>query len=112
MFEYDVKHTREKFKHCTGICKDAAMKIKTASGITRFQEDEENGTWFNKLFEKQTLSNLQLTVSQSNLYNQTPRTMVAAVIRRRRVQTRIHQQILENKKKRIKGNYLCLSMKL
>ena len=112
VFEYDVKHTREKFKRCIGICKDAAMKIKTASGITRFQEDEENGTWFNKLFEKQTLSNLQLTVSQSNLYSQTPRTMVAAVIRRRRVQTRIHQQILENKKKRIKGNYLCLSMKL
>ena len=26
------------------------MKIKTASGITRFQEDKEYGTWFNKLF--------------------------------------------------------------
>ena len=50
MFEYDVKQTREKFKRCTGICKDAAMKIKTASGITRFQEDKEYGTWFNKLF--------------------------------------------------------------
>ena len=33
VFEYDVKLTREKFKRCTGICKDAAMKIKTASGI-------------------------------------------------------------------------------
>ena len=50
MFEYDVKQTREKFKRCIGICKDAAMKIKTASGITRFQEDKEYGTWFNKLF--------------------------------------------------------------
>ena len=50
MFEYDVKQTREKFKPCIGIFKDAAMKIKTASGITRFQEDKEYGNWFNKLF--------------------------------------------------------------
>ena len=40
VFEYDVKQTREKFKRCIGICKDTAMKIKTASGITRFQEDK------------------------------------------------------------------------
>ena len=33
VFEYDSKPTREKFKRCIGICKDAAMKIKTASGI-------------------------------------------------------------------------------
>ena len=26
------------------------MKIKTLSGITWFQEDNEYGTWFNKLF--------------------------------------------------------------
>ena len=38
--------------------------------------------------------------------------MVAAVIQRRGVQTRIHQQILENRKKRKRGNYLCLSMNL
>ena len=50
MFEYDVKQTREKFKRCIRICKDAAMKIKTASGVTRFQEDKVYGTWFNKLF--------------------------------------------------------------
>ena len=50
VFEYDVKQTREKFKRCIGICKDAAMKIKTASGITRFQEDKEYGAWFNQLF--------------------------------------------------------------
>ena len=78
--EYDAMQTREKFKGCIGICKDAAMKIKT--------------------------------VSQSNLLNWTPRTMVAAVIQRRGVQTRIHQQILENNKKQKQGNYLCLSMKL
>ena len=50
VFEYDLKQTRGKFKRCIGICKDASMKIKTASGITRFQEDKEYGTWFNKLF--------------------------------------------------------------
>ena len=31
VFEYDAKQTREKFKRCIGICKDAAMKIKTVS---------------------------------------------------------------------------------
>ena len=50
VFEYDAKQTREKFKCNIGICKDATMKIKTASGITRFQEDKEYGTCFNKLF--------------------------------------------------------------
>ena len=40
----------KKFKRCIGICKDAAIKIKTASGITRFQEDKEYGTWLKKLF--------------------------------------------------------------
>ena len=60
VFEYDVKHTREKFKSCIGNCKDAAMKIKTASGITRFQEDKEYGTWFNKLFNvMETTANFQ-----------------------------------------------------
>ena len=39
MFEYDVKEMREKFKRYIGICKDALMKIKAASGITQFQED-------------------------------------------------------------------------
>ena len=38
VFEYDVKQTREKFKRCTGICKDASVKIKTASGIAWFHE--------------------------------------------------------------------------
>ena len=38
--------------------------------------------------------------------------MLAAVIQRGGVQTRIHQQIVENKKKRKKGYYLYLSMKL
>ena len=60
VFEYDVKQTREKFKRCIGICKDAAMKIKTASGISRFQEDKEYGTWFNKLFNvMETTANFQ-----------------------------------------------------
>ena len=33
VFKYDMKQTREKFKRCIGICKGAAVKIKTASGI-------------------------------------------------------------------------------
>ena len=108
MSEYDVELTKEKFKRCIGICQDAAMKT-TAPGITRFQGDKKYGTWFNKLFNVMKSTG---NCHPSNLYNQTPRTMVAAVIRRRRVQTRIHQEILENKKKRIKGNYLYQSMKL
>ena len=44
------KNSRKIPIRCIGICKDAAMKLKTASGITRFQEDKEYGTWFNKLF--------------------------------------------------------------
>ena len=36
------------------------MKIKTASGITWFQEDKEYGTWFNKLFNViKTTANFQ-----------------------------------------------------
>ena len=50
LFEYHVKPTREKFKRCIRICEDAPMKIKSASGITRFEEDMEYVTWFNKLF--------------------------------------------------------------
>ena len=50
MFEYNAKQTREKFKYCIGICKDATMKIKTGSAITQFQENKEYVTWFKKLF--------------------------------------------------------------
>ena len=49
-FGYDVVQTRQKFKRCVTSSREAALKIKTASGIQRFQEDKEFGTWFNKLF--------------------------------------------------------------
>ena len=69
---------------------------KRASDITRFQKHKEYGTWFNKLFN--VMKSTATCQPEGNLYNLTSRTMVAAVIRRRGVQTRIHQQILEKKK--------------
>ena len=49
-FEFDVKQTRTKFKSCISICKNAAITIRTASGIKRFQEDKNLGKWFNQLY--------------------------------------------------------------
>ena len=49
-FDYDIKQTRDKFKRCVSVCREAALKIKTASGIQRFQEEKEYGTWFSKLY--------------------------------------------------------------
>ena len=48
-FTYDVAQTREKFKRCISHCKEAALTMKTASGIKRFQEDKGFGKWFNTL---------------------------------------------------------------
>ena len=94
VFEYDVKQTREKFKHYTEVSKDAAMKIKTASGITSFQEDKECDNWFNKLFNvMKSTANCQPEQSiepDSQNYGSSSDS-------EERVQTRIHQQ--ENKKK-------------
>ncbi|XP_046854719.1 uncharacterized protein LOC124447762 [Xenia sp. Carnegie-2017] len=42
---------RNKFKKCIGECKHAAMTIKTASGIKRFQEGKGYGIWFKQLFQ-------------------------------------------------------------
>ena len=49
-FTYDIKQTRDKFKRCVSACREAALKIKTASGIVRFQDEKDYGSWFNKLF--------------------------------------------------------------
>ena len=49
-FEYDIKQTREKFKRCINVCREAALKIKTSSGIKRFQEEKEYGPWFNNIY--------------------------------------------------------------
>ena len=48
-FCFDVTQTRQKFKRCVNLCRNAVMKVKTASGIKRFQEDKELGNWFGKL---------------------------------------------------------------
>ena len=95
VFEYEVKQTREKFKRCIVICKDAAMKIKTASGITWFQEYKEYGTWFNKLFNvmKFTASCQPEQSIEPDSWNYGSSSDLEA-----RGTTRIHQQILENKK--------------
>ena len=50
-FTYNVPQTRSKFKRCVSICRKAALTIKTASGIKRFQEEKEFGPWFQKLCE-------------------------------------------------------------
>ena len=49
-FDYDIKQTRDKFKRCVIVCREAALKIKTASRMQRFQEEKEYGTWFSKLY--------------------------------------------------------------
>lgn len=44
-----MKQAREKFKRCVAAYRDASMKVKTDSGIKRFQESKGYGTWFGKL---------------------------------------------------------------
>ena len=48
-FFFDLTQTRQKFKRCVTLCRNAMMKVKTASRIKRFQEDKELGNWFGKL---------------------------------------------------------------
>ena len=43
-FYYDVKQTRDKFKRCVAMCREAALKIKTKSGINLFQEEKQFGS--------------------------------------------------------------------
>ena len=50
-FSYTVPQTRTKFKRCLKWCRDAKLKIKTSSGINRFQEDKGLGPWFPRLIE-------------------------------------------------------------
>lgn len=49
-FEFDLKQARTKFKSCVSLCKTAAMTVKTATGIQRFQDDKNLGQWFNQLY--------------------------------------------------------------
>ena len=47
-FPVNVEQTRQKFKRCINICRDAVMKIKT-SDIKHFQQGKEIGSWLGKL---------------------------------------------------------------
>ena len=42
---------RNKFKKCVSECKQAALTLKTATGIKRFQTECGFGNWFNALFD-------------------------------------------------------------
>ena len=50
-FSFAVNQLRTKFKKCISCCKQAALTVKTATGIRRFQEDRGYGNWFNASFE-------------------------------------------------------------
>jgi len=49
-FPFDVSQTRNKFKKCVAECKKAALTIRTATGIKRFQEEKNLGDWFSQLY--------------------------------------------------------------
>ena len=48
---FTVAQVRAKFKKCISECKKAALTIKTATGVKRFQDDKNYGVWFDRLFE-------------------------------------------------------------
>lgn len=48
--KFSVNQLRTKFKKCVSDCKQAALTIRTATGIKRFQEDRGLGNWFKPLF--------------------------------------------------------------
>jgi hypothetical protein len=47
---FTIQQIRTKFKRCVSDCKQAAMTIKTATGIQRFQDEKGYGKWFDMLF--------------------------------------------------------------
>ena len=48
--EFTVSQLRNKFKKCVSDCKKAALTIKTATGVKRFQNEKGFGVWFDHLF--------------------------------------------------------------
>ena len=48
---FTVAQARTKFKKCISECKKAALKIKTATGVKRFQDEKNYGVWFDRLFK-------------------------------------------------------------
>ena len=58
---FNVAQTRQKFKSCINICRDAAMKVKTSSSVKHLQQDKELGSWFGKLLSiASSMDNCQL----------------------------------------------------
>ena len=49
-FMFSISQMRTKFKKGVSDCKNAAMTIKTATGIKRFQDNQGYGKWFPTLF--------------------------------------------------------------
>ncbi len=50
LIQFTVAQLRNKFKKCVSECKQAALTLKTATGIKRFQEERGFGKWFSALF--------------------------------------------------------------
>ncbi len=50
VFLFSAAQIRTKFKKIVAECEKAAMLMKTASCIKRFQEERGHGPWFNQLF--------------------------------------------------------------
>ena len=50
-FQFSVNQLRTKFKKSVSGCKQAALTIRTATGIKRSQEDRGPANWFKPLFE-------------------------------------------------------------
>ena len=48
-YNYTIVQTRDKFKRCVNLCKDATLKYKTGTGIVRREEEKELGNWFKVL---------------------------------------------------------------
>lgn len=45
-----IQQIHTKFKRCVSDCKHAAMTIKPATRIQRFQDQKGHGKWFDLLF--------------------------------------------------------------
>ena len=101
-FDYDIKQTRDKFKRCVGICREAALKIKTASGIQRFQEEKEYGTWFSKLYSEQLIEPDAEPESPRSLYGAETSTAAASPSSTETRKRKLFVPIHETSKKKLK----------
>ena len=50
-FLFVAKQLRTKFKNLISICKNAALTVKTGTGIKRFQDDKGYGNWLRPFFQ-------------------------------------------------------------